>query len=193
MALRTNGKTVYQIIQEEFGCEHPQTEIRYRLDSLGRRQYIEQCLACGAAVTSALPYSNVPNKDRARPFDESFRNTFLSQQEERREELYAIHFEERKAQRETENTQWWNDYSNYLSSPQWRKKRYQVLKRDNFLCQSCRKQPATQVHHLSGAYKYIPNEPLFMLISVCDECHDFITATDRGSTIQRNDEQKQIA
>lgn len=69
------------------------------------------------------------------------------------------------------------NYNKYLNSPAWKERREEVLKRDNYLCQSCLKARATQVHHLS--YKHWGDEPLFELISVCAECHERITRMDQ--------------
>lgn len=70
------------------------------------------------------------------------------------------------------------DYHDYLRSPAWRDKRERVLRRDGYMCQSCLSNPATQVHHMT--YKYGRFTPLFLLQSVCDHCHDEITAIDNG-------------
>jgi len=59
----------------------------------------------------------------------------------------------------------------YLQSEEWRKKRYAVLKRDNWRCVYCGA-PATQVHHTRYARKNIGNEPIKWLVSVCKSCHD---------------------
>lgn len=59
--------------------------------------------------------------------------------------------------------------NNYLQSEAWQRKRYLVLKRDNWRCVYCGER-ATQVHHLKYA-KNIGQEPIDWLASVCDECH----------------------
>ena len=59
--------------------------------------------------------------------------------------------------------------NNYLKSEAWRRKRYLVLKRDNWRCVYCGAR-ATQVHHLKYA-KSIGHEPIDWLVSICDECH----------------------
>lgn len=58
----------------------------------------------------------------------------------------------------------------YLKSDAWRKKRYVVLKRDNWLCVHCGEK-ATQVHHTRYATKNIGREPIKWLQSVCEKCH----------------------
>lgn len=61
----------------------------------------------------------------------------------------------------------------YLKSDAWQRKRYVVLKRDNWRCVYCG-QPATQVHHKRYAKRNIGKEPIDWLVSVCDNCHNSI-------------------
>lgn len=59
----------------------------------------------------------------------------------------------------------------YLKSDAWKRKRYVVLRRDNWKCVYCRKR-ATQVHHKRYAKKKIGKEPIKWLVSICKTCHD---------------------
>jgi len=59
----------------------------------------------------------------------------------------------------------------YLKSDEWRRKRYVVLKRDNYRCVYCGAR-ATQVHHKKYARKNIGKEPIEWLVSVCNSCHE---------------------
>ena len=59
----------------------------------------------------------------------------------------------------------------YLKSDEWKRKRYVVLKRDNWRCVYCGAR-ATQVHHKRYARKNIGKEPIEWLVSVCKSCHD---------------------
>lgn len=61
--------------------------------------------------------------------------------------------------------------SEYLKSDEWKRKRYVVLKRDNWNCVYCGGL-ATQVHHKKYARKNIGREPIKWLVSVCKSCHD---------------------
>ena len=61
-------------------------------------------------------------------------------------------------------------YNEYLKSDEWKRKRYVVLKRDDWTCQYCGKK-ATQVHHLKYAKYQIGKEPIKWLVSVCASCH----------------------
>lgn len=61
-------------------------------------------------------------------------------------------------------------YREYLCSPAWQMKREAVLERDQYLCQGCRCNKATDVHHKT--YSHIYDELLFQLVAVCRPCHD---------------------
>ncbi|MBS1773781.1 MAG: hypothetical protein JST82_13055 [Bacteroidetes bacterium] len=64
-----------------------------------------------------------------------------------------------------------NYYRNvYLKSDAWKRKRYVVMKRDNWTCVYCGER-ATQVHHTRYAKYNIGKEPIEWLESVCDSCH----------------------
>lgn len=63
--------------------------------------------------------------------------------------------------------------NHYLKSDAWQRKRYVVLKRDNWRCVYCGGR-ATQVHHKKYARINIGREPIHWLVSVCEKCHDAI-------------------
>jgi hypothetical protein len=73
---------------------------------------------------------------------------------------------------------WWREkqriarrdyYRKYLKTDAWKKKRYVVLKRDNWVCQRCGAK-AEQVHHKKYA-RNIGTEPIKWLESICKDCH----------------------
>lgn len=59
----------------------------------------------------------------------------------------------------------------YLKSEAWQRKRFVVLKRDNWKCVYCG-QKATEVHHTRYAKINIGNEPIEWLVSICKSCHE---------------------
>jgi hypothetical protein len=59
----------------------------------------------------------------------------------------------------------------YLQSLSWQQKRMAVLARDQYLCQCCRKDFATHVHHKH--YRNWRVEDAADLMSVCPRCHAF--------------------
>jgi len=61
----------------------------------------------------------------------------------------------------------------YLKSDEWQRKRYVVLKCDNWRCMYCGAQ-ATQVHHKKYAKRNIGKEPIEWLVSICGQCHNYI-------------------
>lgn len=62
-----------------------------------------------------------------------------------------------------------NYYRKYLKSDAWKRKRYVVLKRDNWTCKRCGAK-AEQVHHKKYA-RNIGTEPIKWLESICKDCH----------------------
>ncbi len=68
--------------------------------------------------------------------------------------------------------QYRQDYyrNEYLKSDAWQRKRYLILKRDNWKCVYCGAK-ATQVHHKRYA-KNIGKEPIHWLVSICKTCHE---------------------
>lgn len=58
----------------------------------------------------------------------------------------------------------------YLKPDAWKRKRYVVLKRDNWKCVYCGDR-ATQVHHRKYA-RNIGREPIKWLDSICENCHN---------------------
>ncbi len=63
---------------------------------------------------------------------------------------------------------WDNYYPKYLASPAWKKKRGNVMSRDNSRCACGAK--AEHVHHKT--YDNVGKEPLYDLVSLCEKCHD---------------------
>ena len=61
--------------------------------------------------------------------------------------------------------------NDYLKSEAWKRKRYVVMKRDNWRCVFCGGR-ATEVHHKKYAKYNIGKEPIDWLVSVCKSCHD---------------------
>ena len=80
--------------------------------------------------------------------------------------LGQYEFQKRRKQR--------TDYyrNDYLKSDAWERKRFVVLRRDNWTCVYCG-QEAEQVHHLKYA-RNIGTEPIHWLESVCKSCHNKI-------------------
>jgi hypothetical protein len=60
-------------------------------------------------------------------------------------------------------------YTEYLQTDAWKERRRLVLQRTGGLCEGCRQEPASEVHHLS--YNHVGNEFLWELVAICRWCH----------------------
>lgn len=162
--------TPWRVVEREFFCSHPATAVRCKTDSIGRTQYVNQCLRCGDAVGAFLKHSSIRNRESIQPFDVDLQENYRAARRQRQEELSQAYYPLRdKIRRE--------DYDTYINSPEWKRKREKVLARDKYLCQACLSRAASDVHHLT--YKHFKNEPLFELISVCRPCHEKIHNLER--------------
>jgi 5-methylcytosine-specific restriction endonuclease McrA len=79
--------------------------------------------------------------------------------------LKSVIWEKKRKQRK----KYYNE--EYLQSDDWQRKRFVVLKRDNWKCVYCGAR-ATEVHHKKYARKNIGREPIDWLVSVCAICHE---------------------
>jgi hypothetical protein len=150
-------------------CDHLRHEVRQRIDAAGRPFYQHQCLDCGARLGTAVAAAKALADGRQPPpFDED-----LFREGDRK---LARHLDEQRAALNRAIDERWAGrrlaYEAYLLSEAWRNKRAEALRRDHGVCQGCRAQPATQVHHLT--YAHLGDELLFELISVCADCHERI-------------------
>jgi len=153
-------------------CPHIESEVRYKVYSNGTKHYFNQCVSCGVSISSAIPHANIKDIDNIPKWDEDLASMINAN----RLALFEKMRDDRHERWLARQSEWDIEYNQYMKSIQWGIKRKRVLKRDNFMCQSCLRQPATEVHHLS--YKFpLGKEPLFELVSVCKVCHGDITST----------------
>jgi hypothetical protein len=92
--------------------------------------------------------------------------------------IRKLEYDRRSEYDQTEFFRW---YDEYLESPEWDERRSRVLSRARGVCEGCRKEPATQVHHLT--YERVGREMLFDLAAVCRDCHDCIHGHEDASVI----------
>ena len=67
------------------------------------------------------------------------------------------------------------DYKEQIKSPKWQRRRLEILQRDDFTCQICGSQDKTlHVHHTTYEKgKMIWDYPDEMLLTLCEECHEY--------------------
>lgn len=153
-------------IPNHLKCPCSRTEIRRRTLRSGVVIFALQCLSCGRQIRAVKKDSpEVQALTDARPFDETLQAAW----DERVRAFYQNRRLVEQVQREQERADWWERYTAYLKTTEWRVKRQAVMTRANNWCEGCAMRPAVQVHHLS--YAHMGNEFLFELVAVCLECH----------------------
>ncbi|MCK5921100.1 MAG: HNH endonuclease [Methylococcales bacterium] len=75
-------------------------------------------------------------------------------------------------------------------SAQWKRVRKKVLRRDNYLCQVCRREVATQVDHVTPAFRLgSAREELDPgnLQAICAPCHKIKSMRERRGQVEKSD------
>lgn len=145
-------------------CQHGDTELRRRVIRGGSVQIVHQCLSCGEPVGNPVAHWKV--KGPTPDFDSDLQKR-----------VSQARVDEYERQRRNKEGEWWDTYNAYLASPEWRRRRAAVLKRDAGMCQGCLAAPATEVHHLT--YERVGRELLFDLVSLCEACHEIAHEEDK--------------
>ena len=147
-------------IWESAECECNDIQATARVIKGGSIRYTYQCIVCGRKhgdlrkeETAALDKHRVPF------FDENKNSVFIKNAQSRNADY-----------RDQQSKKWWAEYSDYLTSLEWRKKRTLVLERSKGICEGCLQNKATQIHHLN--YNHQGDELLFELVALCDDCHN---------------------
>jgi hypothetical protein len=135
-----------------------ESQLRRRTVPKGAPQLVYQCLACGRAVSNAQSYGSVPHHESLPPWDEAL----AKRGETERDAALRLKSDLRR-------DQWRRDYESYLQTDTWHRRRELTLEREGGLCQGCRSNRATQVHHRS--YEHFRHELLYELLALCDDCH----------------------
>src|SRR6516162_3561540 len=134
---------------------------------LERRQLRPQCCDCGKLLSAQLSHSLATAHTPA--LDEERARVALENEQEARDRAWAARRQEWQRERDEESEQWWDQYSAYLQTDEWRHRRTLVMGRAGGVCEGCQERRATQVHHLS--YQHVTNEFLWELVAICDVCH----------------------
>lgn len=161
-----------------YDCTHDRTVVRWRTRSNGVEACVMQCLCCGRELRtlSKTDPERVGNPQRV-PFDEELRERINEAWKQHASGLIETRRQEYEDRRAIENAQWWEQYTAYLKTPEWRERRRLVLERDNYLCQACRNRKAVQAHHTT--YQHLGYEPLWELVAICVPCHEALHQRDR--------------
>lgn len=138
----------------------------------------KQCMSCGKIDSKYYQKESLNNWEAFPMADLSHRKLNENIDYTKIQEVFKRYDTKSKEVNKNVNfNKFLEEHTQYLKTEDWKKRRTLVLKRDNYLCQSCLENKATEVHHKS--YRYWKNEPLFELISVCNNCHEIITNMNR--------------
>ena len=155
--------TAWKEHSSKFTCQHEETALRKRTVKGGAIQYVRQCLRCGESPYQAIARAKALGENggvEPPSFDEAIRSKW--------EELRNNDSEVIKKRFSKEA--FFSNYSEYLASDVWEKKRQRVLMRARGSCEGCGEREPTEVHHLT--YKHVTKEFLFELVALCHECHE---------------------
>jgi 5-methylcytosine-specific restriction endonuclease McrA len=129
----------------------------------------KQCSNCLTLLPNSFKKNLVANFDALPEYIESMSHTEKWHEYNKFREYIR---EQQQKLIDENKDEWGANYYKYLSSEEWQKKRQLILKRDNFICQGCLVNNATEVHHKT--YINVGNEFCFELISLCEDCHSSI-------------------
>lgn len=156
-------------------CKNREVAPVRMITASGTIQVRNQCRNCGKVGSVALGGFTAEKKNALPALDADARE----RNEERRLEVTTRYYNKLRELREQkffkQKSEWFEQYTKYLESPEWKALRLQVLKRDKYLCQACLDAYATQVHHKS--YEFVDlkgGEPAFDLVAICVPCHNKI-------------------
>ena len=161
-----------EVDRQEITCPCKDKRIRYKMSEAGSKLFYLQCQNCGRATRLSKDKVANPNSLQIEPVNQKL----IEAWSKKITDFYARFHEQKQiewqTQKQQEREEWFKWYNAYLGTNAWRIKREAVLERDNYTCQGCLKNKATQVHHLT--YDRAGQEMLFDLISVCTQCHNLI-------------------
>lgn len=141
-------------------------EIQTFHDRNGRETYALCCLVCGNRRGPSIKASEA-NKNGKPPFaNMKIKEEYAAQ---RKQKLLDWQLYNRNSYEE-ESVGKKQRYKDYLQTSVWARKRSQVMKRENYLCEGCCDSRATVVHHMT--YDHIGQELLYELRALCANCHE---------------------
>lgn len=156
-------------------CKHEESSVvKYALNGWRVQRSCSKCYKLHGSYLKQADYKLSDLREINKEKHDNYHETQGEKYSERIKSLSQMH-------RDWNKKEWLDEHNSYLKSALWREKRELVFQRDNYLCQSCLTARATEVHHLS--YAHWRNEPLFELVSICNDCHKVITKLDNEKKV----------
>ena len=162
-------------------CEGHVFEYRYHFGDTGRLSLYEQCIVCGKKnkTKGAIKHDLIPNLREKIDLGEINKyDAELADEVGFVFEKYNKYLQIKREQNiEKENFSKKILHQNHINSDKWKAMRLKVLKRDDYTCQGCLENPATEVHHIT--YANLGDEFMFQLMAICRECHSRFHKKDK--------------
>lgn len=175
---------------ESYKCEHKEKALRKRIVKGGGIQYVDQCQGCGRSLSNPISKIKAIELNGGNEPD-AFDEEILRHWEEGYEGGAKKIIGDFKSREEFERAEFFSWYNEYLGSPAWEEKRKKVILRANGLCEGCRENSPSEVHHLT--YEHVGNEFLFELVALCKPCHERIHPEEvEPSDEEPNDDDEEI-
>lgn len=154
-------------------CDNPNRQLAIKRTRTHKR-LITQCQSCGDSKGNSIAHGE-HNLNEIPEFSYQLEEQMI---ERRNDQYFEVErefrlgfFRENKARCEVQKVERYpKAYRDSIKTPEWRRKRLVVLKRDNYQCKCCLNAKATEVHHI--VYDNLGNEAYFELVSVCKPCHE---------------------
>ena len=162
-----------EIVSEALPCKCPRREVRHKVDKRGRIRLRAQCPDCGRRWGNDLRYSvlkGVPPKS-VPPWNYEAEQRF-------RAVFGPINAAVTNQLNRGRSIEWWRQYGEYLTSPEWQALRRRVIEAAGGVCAYCELRPAVQAHH--ETYERVGHELLEDLSAVCIECHERLHKSSGG-------------
>jgi len=123
-----------------------------------------QCVECGVSGGQPFPKNEHPQWESYPVFDKTHSDRWGAE----RVEAYLQQREEKRALMSADYAQW------RATSPEWADMRKRVMARANKRCEACLDHSATEVHHLTYDFGWLP--PAYLLVAICRTCHSRMSA-----------------
>lgn len=147
-----------------FACTHQVVVRSKKIKSNGDPEIRDQCQRCGSQIGHAIRRATMSQAqiDSLPAWSDQIAIRHCA-------ERNRFYMEALAGEKERLLADWRQRYNLYLESPEWRQRRQLVLARAQNICEGCRTEKATRVHHLT--YENVGEEMLFQLVALCVPCH----------------------
>ena len=146
-------------------CSHEESTPMIVKIADGRPQVYRICTNCGDRIGTAMSQKDKEWVDSLPQLPDELKGNYQARRAQEKREVALRVAREQFAER----GRFTKAYQDYIASPMWKQKRSKVLERCEGVCEGCREQEATEVHHLT--YEHFGNEFLFELVGLCEGCH----------------------